>query len=64
MTLEQRQAHEREKLEQLRDAMESRAHDLRSLMDVLEACKNMAGLDPLPHLKDAMQEYLKRSDKN
>jgi hypothetical protein len=60
-TLEQRQQAEREKLERLRDAMDSRAHDLQSLMDVLAACQHMAGLDPIPHLKAAMRHYLERS---
>lgn len=58
MTLEQRQAVEREQLYRLRDSLESRAHDLRSLMDVLSACKNFGDLDPLPHIKAALHHYL------
>lgn len=60
-TLERRQQVEREKLERLRDAMENRAHDLNSLLDVLAACQHFAGLDPLPHLKAAMRHYLERA---
>ncbi|MNF19620.1 hypothetical protein D3C87_936810 [compost metagenome] len=61
MTLEKAQEIEREKLERLRFSMENRAHDLPSLMRVLEACKDMNGLDPLPHLKAAMRHYLEKS---
>jgi len=60
VTLEERQKLEREKLERLRDSMESRAHDLPSLMKVLEACGEWHGLDPLPHLKAAMRHYLEK----
>lgn len=60
MTLEERQKIEREKLERLRDSMESRAHDLPSLMTVLEAFDEWSMLDPLPHVKAAMRHYLEK----
>lgn len=58
MTLEQSQQIEREKLERLLNSMETRAHDIPSLMKVLTACVDWNGLDPLPHLKAAMHHYL------
>lgn len=63
MTLEQAQNVEREKLERLLNSMENRAVDLKSLMNVLSACKDINGLDPLPHLKAALRHYLEIKDK-
>ncbi|WP_323946921.1 hypothetical protein [Aeromonas hydrophila] len=62
MTLEQAQNVEREKLERLLNSMENRAVDLKSLMNVLSACKDINGLDPLPHLKAALRHYLEIKD--
>ncbi len=59
-TLEQNQKAERERLERLCDALDSRANDLESLMRVLVAAKDF-GTDPLPHIKAAMCTYLQRS---
>ncbi|MBM7424937.1 hypothetical protein [Spongiibacter marinus] len=61
-TLEDRQSAERAKLEMLCNALESRAHDLRSLLDVLAAAKDFQGLDALPHIKAAMRHYLERAN--
>lgn len=63
MTLEQAQNVEREKLERLLNSMENRAVDLKSLMNVLSACKDINGFDPLPHLKAALRHYLEIKDK-
>lgn len=63
MTLEQAQNVEREKLERLLNSMENRAVDLKSLMNVLSSCKDINGLDPLPHLKAALRHYLEIKDK-
>lgn len=63
MTLEQAQNAEREKLGRLLHSMENRAIDLPSLMGVLSACKDLNGLDPLPHLKAALRHYLEIKDK-
>ncbi|HDX8426066.1 hypothetical protein ACEUAI_13475 [Aeromonas veronii] len=63
MTLEQAQNVEREKLERLLNSMENRAVDLKSLMNVLSACQDINGLDPLPHLKAALRHYLEIKDK-
>jgi hypothetical protein len=61
-TLEGKQKAEREVLERLLDNMERSAHDLNTLMDVLAACKHIAGVDPLPHIKAAMRHYLEQSN--
>lgn len=59
-TLEKMQQAERERLERLCDALDKRAHDLNSLMDVLVAAKTF-GSDPLPHIKAALRHYLEQA---
>ena len=61
-TLEDKQKAERSKLEMLCNALDNRAHDLRSLLDVLVAAKDFQGLDALPHIKAAMRHYLEREN--
>ncbi|MEH8118454.1 hypothetical protein Q7I37_12905 [Aeromonas allosaccharophila] len=58
MTLEQKQKVEREKLERLLLSMENRAKDIPSLVIILQTCKDINGLDPIPHIKAAMRHYL------
>lgn len=56
--LQQRHLVERQQLESLRDSLESRAHDLKSFIEVLESCYTFSSLDPVEHLKAAMRNYL------
>lgn len=58
MTLEKKQKIEREKLERLLNSMETRAKDIPSLVMILQACKDINDLDPIPHLKAALRHYL------
>lgn len=59
-TLEEKQAIERERVERLFDAIDSKAHDLESLIRVLYTAKNF-GIDPLPHIKAALRNYIERA---
>lgn len=61
-TLEDRQNSERKALETFCDALESRAHDPHSLLDLLLAAKDFQNLDALPHIKAAMRHYLDRAN--
>jgi len=62
LNLDGMQKVEREKLERLLESMESRAHDLPSLMKVLSACEDINGLNPIPHIKAAIRHYLKKNE--
>lgn len=59
-TLDEIQAAERERVERLADALESRAHDLDSMMKVLVAAQGFGG-DPVRHIKLALRNYVDRS---
>lgn len=56
--LTQKQKIERQQLESLRASMDSRAHDLKSLTEVLASCYTFTGIDPVHHIKEAMRHYL------
>lgn len=52
------QKREREVLERLSDALDKRAHDINEFSQVLASCLHLGGVDPLPHLKEALRNYL------
>ena len=57
--LAERHAAERESLERLSDALDKRAHDLETLVQVLEAARNFSALDPVEHVRAAMKHYVR-----
>ena len=57
--LAERQAAERKSLERLIDALDKRAHDLESLVQVLEAARNFSTLDPVEHVRAALRQYVR-----
>ena len=58
-TLAERQAAERKSLERLSDALDKRAHDLESLIQVLAAARDFSSFDPVEHVRAALRHYVR-----
>lgn len=56
------QKREREVLERLSDALDERANDINEFAQILASCLHLGGVDPLPHLKAALRNYLIESE--
>lgn len=56
------QKRERDVLARLSDALDKRANDINEFAQVLASCLHLGGVDPLPHLKAALKNYLIESE--
>jgi len=57
-TLNDLQKRERDVLERLSDSLDKKANDINEFAQVLATCLHLGGVDPLPHLKAALRNYL------
>lgn len=59
MTLSATHRRERGDLKNLSRSLDKNAHTLQQAMEVLVAYRDFGGGDPLPHIKQALRDYLK-----